>query len=134
MEFAQLLRRAFLVSFVVAVGGAIGVYSLHYWFHTVFVPAPIADAVGTFVIVMVAFVMQRMVSLIFYRDHMLGLAKVVAVESDKAGRFHDVAEEVSGELKQVHEFQRGRARPVEGGDRADRESGVWHRRALADDR
>jgi methyl-accepting chemotaxis protein len=47
---------------------------------------------------------QRMVSVAFYRDHMLGMLKTVAEEGDKASTFHKVSQEVSGELKAVQNF------------------------------
>lgn len=104
MDFAKLLRRAFLVAVVVALSAAATVYFLYEWFHEVFTPSPLADALGTIVIVLVAFLMQRMVSLAFYRDYMLGLNRATVKREARVSNFHQVAEEISGELKQVHDF------------------------------
>jgi methyl-accepting chemotaxis protein len=104
MDLLLLLRRMFIVAMVVAVAAAAAVYFLYEWFHSSFAPTPLVDAIGTIFIVLVSFLAQRAVSLVFYRDHMLGMAKLVAVEGDKAGHFHQVATEVSDELKQVRDF------------------------------
>ncbi len=104
MNFAQLLRRGLVVAVVVATGAATSVHFFYAWFHDTFVPAPTADAIGTFIIVMVAFLMQRVVSQAFYRDFMLGIGKETAAAGSKASNFHKVAEEISTELKQVHNF------------------------------
>ena len=94
----------FLVTAVVASGAAITVYFAYDWFHTFFSPRPMVDAVGTAFIVLFSFVMQRLVSMAFYRDYMLGMAKSSARKMDEAAHFHQVAEEVSSELKQVYRF------------------------------
>jgi len=104
MDLLLLLRRMFIVAMVVAVAAAAAVYFLYEWFHSSFTPTPLVDAIGTIFIVLVSFLAQRAVSLVFYRDQMLGMAKLVAVEGDKAGHFHQVATEVSDELKQVRDF------------------------------
>jgi methyl-accepting chemotaxis protein len=104
MDFLQLLRRAFVVAVVVALAAGSMVYVLHDWYHDTFISAATADAVGTVAIVAFSFIMQRFVSLAFFRDYTLGLAKLAAIEGDKADHFHQVAEEVSAELKQVYAF------------------------------
>jgi methyl-accepting chemotaxis protein len=104
MDFLQALRRMFLVAAVVALGAATTVYFAYDWFHAFFSPTPMVDAIGTVFIVLFSFLMQRLVSMAFYRDYMLGLAKISAKHRDEAAHFHQVAEEVSGELKQVYRF------------------------------
>jgi methyl-accepting chemotaxis protein len=92
------------VAIVVALGAATSVYLAYDSFHASFGPTPLVDAIGTVFIVLFSFLMQRVVSLAFYRDYMLGMAKSSAKCMDEAAHFHQVAEEVSGELKQVHNF------------------------------
>ena len=104
MDFAKLMRRALVVAFVVALGAAVTVYALHGWFHEIFVPTRLVDAIGTAVAILLAFVAQRMVSLAFYRDYTLGQNQIIDNDGQKICNFDKVAEEVSSELKQVHNF------------------------------
>lgn len=98
------MRRALIVAIVVALGAAVTVYVLYDWFHQVFAPTPIVDAIGTAVAILLAFVAQRFVSLAFYRDYMLGQGQLNDGNEQRIGNFHKVAEEISSELKQVHDF------------------------------
>jgi len=109
MEFATYLRRSMGTYLITALVLAAGVYFLHGWFHATLVPAlglspRLADALGTFVLMTSGYVLHRGLSLAFYRDHALGLFKQAALEINKAEDFQKVTEEVSGELKQVHQF------------------------------
>ena len=104
MDFAKLLQRTLIVSLLVALGAATTVYFMHDWFHSTFNPAPIADAIGVVFIVLVAFIGQRLVSIAIYKDSMLGLNVVAEKGENKQETFSKVAEEVSGELQQVHDF------------------------------
>ena len=104
MDFAKLMRRTLIVAIVVAMGAAVTVYVLHGWFHQLFTSTAMVDAVGTAVAILLAFFAQRIVSMLFFRDYMLGESQFIAGEKQKIGSFHKVAEEVSGELKQVHDF------------------------------
>ena len=109
MDFVQLLRRAMLVSLTVGLGAAVVVFLFSDSFHQFFLPAlgissATGDALGTFLIVIVAFLAQRMVSIAYYRDWMLGLSKVQAEEHFRSNAHVDAATQVSGELKQVGTF------------------------------
>ncbi len=104
MDFSKLLRRAMAVAIAVALGAAGTVYVLHGWFHQIFDPAPIVDAIGTAVAILLAFAAQAFVSRAFYRDYMLGMNGVVVKEENQLDKVREVAVEVSGELKQVHDF------------------------------
>ncbi len=104
MDLTKLLRRELMVALLVAMGAACAVYFLHDWFHHAFVPAAFADAVGAIVIVLVAFLAQRLVSKAFFRDFMLGLSVVAQKGESTQETFHKVADEVSAELTQVHDF------------------------------
>lgn len=104
MDYTKLLRRELLVATSAALGSAGAVYFFHDWFHENFTPAPIVDAIGTLIVVMVAFLGQRLVSKAFFQDHMLGLGLLAETGENKRDTFRKVADEVSGELTQVHDF------------------------------
>jgi methyl-accepting chemotaxis protein len=82
---------------------------LHDWFHGTLLPTldiyqPWGDAVGTFVIVMVVFVAQRMISIGFYRDWLFGLGQAQADTIARADGYVTAAEQVAGELNAVPGF------------------------------
>lgn len=109
MEFIQLLRRASLVALVVGLVAALVVYFFNDWFHDVLQPAlgidsPLGDALGTFLIVVVAFLAQRAFSVVFYKDWMLGLNKRQDEVARRADSYVQAAEQVGKELKQVGTF------------------------------
>jgi methyl-accepting chemotaxis protein len=109
MDFIQLLRRAGLVALIVGFVAAVVIYFFNDWFHHVFQPAvgldsPLGDALGTFLIVLVAFLAQRAVSIAFYKDWMLGLGKHQAEVAYRADSYVAAAEQVGGELKQFGTF------------------------------
>lgn len=104
MNLRKLLQRELMVALLVAMASATTVYFLHDWFHKAFTPAALADAIGTVVIVITAFVANRLVSKAIYRDHMLGLSQIAKQGENKQETFQKVAAEVSGELTQVHDF------------------------------
>ncbi|MFV5212641.1 methyl-accepting chemotaxis protein [Azonexus caeni] len=104
MSQTSFLWRAFLVSAMVALGAGAAVYLMHDVFHRAFAPASLADALGTVFIVAVAFLGQYLVSLAFFRDCSLGLGDVAARHARQEAAFHQVNEEVSGELVQVRDF------------------------------
>jgi len=104
MKQTQFLQRALLVAGMVALGAGGAVYFLHDLFHQAFAPARVADALGTIFIVCVAFLGQYLVSRAFYRDGALGMADVAAQKASQEVVFHQVADEVSGELVQVRDF------------------------------
>ncbi|PKO87040.1 MAG: chemotaxis protein [Betaproteobacteria bacterium HGW-Betaproteobacteria-12] len=104
MKSATLLQRELSVALLVALAAATTVYFLHDWYHRAFVPAALADALGTVVIVIAAFLGNRLVSRAFYRDHMLGLSLLAEQGSSRQESFLQVAGEVSGELQRVHDF------------------------------
>ena len=120
MDFNLLLRRATLVALIAGLGASVVVYFFNGWFHAIFLPQiglpqPLGDAVGSFLIVLCAFLAQRAVSVLFYRDWMLGLGKSEAEREGRAGMLLTAAEEVGGELKQVPTFNdvvRGQLRNV----------------------
>ena len=100
MDFLLLLRRALFISLLVGLGAAITVYFFNDWFHRELLPslgltAPLGDALGSLLIVMVAFLGQRLVSVAFYRDWLFGMGKM---QEDSVGRAETfvVAAELAG--------------------------------------
>ncbi len=120
MDFNLLLRRATLVSLIVGLCASIVVYFFNDWFHATFLPQiglpqPFGDAVGSFLIILSAFLAQRAVSVVIYRDWMLGLGKSEAEREGRTSTLLAAAEEVGTELKQVPTFNdvvRGQLRNV----------------------
>lgn len=109
MDILLLLRRATLVSLIVGFGASLVVYFFNDWFHKEFLEriglsSPLGDAVGTFLIVMAAFLTQRVVSIALFRDWMLGMSKREAEVTMRADSYVTAAEQVSDELKQVKTF------------------------------
>ncbi|MEY2633187.1 MAG: hypothetical protein RIR00_1841 [Pseudomonadota bacterium] len=109
MDLSILFRRAALVFVIVATGAALVVYFTHHWFHTTFTQAiglshPTADAIGSFLMVAFAYLAQRMVSLAFYRDYMLGLNRTVSADEKRMGNIGQTIDEVAAELNQVERF------------------------------
>jgi len=109
MDFGQLLRRATLVFAIVAFGAGLTVFFLHDWFHKDFlanfdIAQPFGDAVGTVIIVVVAYLAQRLVSIAFYRDMMFGLARNQEAFASTSTNHQAVAEEVAAELAAVPAF------------------------------
>ena len=109
MEISVLFRRALLVFIAVASAAGLTVYFLNDWFHDVLLPsvgltAPFGDAVGTVLILVVAYLAQRLVSLAFFRDYMYGLSRSQAKDNTRLETFAQVSEEVAGELKAVQDF------------------------------
>ena len=106
MDFNALLRRSILVAAVVALGAGTTVFFLNEWFHEDFlagldIAQPLGDAVGTVLIVAVATLAQRLVSLAFFRDHMFGLTSVQEKMEFSSRNVVAVNEEVSKELRTV---------------------------------
>ena len=104
MKPRQLLHRELVVALTVAIGAACTVYYLHDIFHRFLKPAELADAIGTATVVLAAFAAQRLVSLAFYRDLMLGQNTVLGMDRVRIDHFRRINDEVSGELVQIHTF------------------------------
>lgn len=97
------------VFFFVAIGAGISVYALHDWFHNSFlyglnIDQPFADAVGTVMVVAAAFLGQRLVSVMFYRDQMYGLKTEQEKLDQHRNDYQAVHEEVAKELMAVPTF------------------------------
>jgi methyl-accepting chemotaxis protein len=109
MDVSQLSRRAALVFVLVSLGAATTVYFFNGYFHTVFLPAiglssPMGDALGMIIAVGVAYIGQRLVSLAFFKDTMLGLSSEELAESRLAEKCSTTIGLVAGELRQVPTF------------------------------
>lgn len=109
MPIQNLLKRALLVALVIGIGAFGSVYYLNDWFHNTFAPSlgignPLADALGSVLIVLACLIAQRAVSLAFYKDMMFGLANEQKQVFTKVSDVETVGEEVAKELEGVRQF------------------------------
>jgi methyl-accepting chemotaxis protein len=109
MNSQLLWRRSLTVAVGVAVGNALIVSLLHDWFHASLLPAiginPIwGDALGTFIVLMLGFLAQHLVSAAIFRDWEYGLAKAEQEAVARNGTVVAAAEQVAGELRGVPGF------------------------------
>lgn len=109
MSPANLKFRLIVSGVAVALGVFLTVYIFNDWFHKNFLngmglPYPLGDAIGSVLIVIVAFVAQRAVSLAFYRDMMFGLANDQREIISKVNDVETVGEEVARELSHVRNY------------------------------
>mgnify|MGYP002776193449 CR=1 FL=1 len=109
MPVNNLLRRALLVALIVSLGTYLTIYFFNNWWHKVFAPSiglgdPGADAFGGVLIVIVAYLAQRAVSLAFYKDMMFGLSNQQKQDFSKVNDVETVGEEVAKELDGVRKY------------------------------
>ncbi|MBS4020614.1 MAG: chemotaxis protein [Dechloromonas sp.] len=109
MPIDNLKRRGLIVALLVAAVAFVVVYALNEWFHASFLPGlgfsnPLGDAVGSVLLVLVAYLAQRLVSLAVYRDAMLGMTTQQEEIVGKISNVETVSEEVARELAGVRSF------------------------------
>ena len=109
MDFRQILKRATVVFFIVAFAAGVTIYLFNDWFDNTFLPAihvthPLGDAIGTVLIVAVAYLAQRLASLALYRDYMFGLAS--QAKQPRTTEITAIHEEVAKELDGVPDYNR----------------------------
>lgn len=109
MSSPNLQLRLLVSGAVVATAVFVTVYFLNDWFHTTFLdalgfPYPLGDAIGSALIVIVAYVAQRAVSLAFYRDMMFSLANEQREIMTKFTDVETVGEEIARELNSVDSY------------------------------
>ena len=109
MSPANLKTRLVTTGAAIALAVFLTVYFFNDWFHNSFLnalglPDPLGDAVGSVLIVIVAFIAQRAVSLAFYRDMMFGLANDQKEIISKVNDVETVGEEVARELSHVRNY------------------------------
>ncbi len=109
MSSPNLQLRLLVSGAAVAAAVFVTVYFLNDWFHNTLLaslglPYPLGDAIGSALIVIVAYVAQRAVSLAFYRDMMFGLANEQKVIMTKFSDVETVGEEIARELHSVGHF------------------------------
>ncbi|MDR2838099.1 MAG: methyl-accepting chemotaxis protein [Azonexus sp.] len=103
MDYAQFLKRTVIVGGIMTLAIGLGVYLLYGAFHRGFASSPIVDALGAMFIVIITIAGQHQVSRLFFRGPNLGM---VTNDDDQKRQdaLKQVAEEVAGELTQVHDF------------------------------
>lgn len=109
MAPANLKTHMFVTGAIVAVGVFVVVYFLNQWFHDSLLAAlgisdALGGALGAVLIVIVAALSQRSVTLAFYRKMMFGLAHE---QKEIVGKFSDVetvGDEIANELQGVEKY------------------------------
>lgn len=113
MSFSHLnavyYRRVSGVSLATALflGGAVamGEVTVHEWLDTIFHSIPFGHAIGTVLIVLLAFAMQSFFSLLFFRDPSLGVSKIGEEEMSDCQAHHRAAlQHVASELQSFPAF------------------------------
>ena len=109
MDLLLLLRRMLLVSILVGLGAAGTVYFGNTWFHDTLLPGvglshPLGDALGTLSVVLIAFFLQRTISVGFYSDWLFGLGRLQEETSSRSDVVVSAAAQVAVELRGVQGF------------------------------
>lgn len=109
MPVNNLHRRALLVALIVSVLSFITIYLFNGWFHDTLTPFlglgnPATDAFGGVLIVIVAYLAQRAVSLAFFKDMMFGLANQQKQVAGKVTDVETIGNEVAKELEGVRKY------------------------------
>ncbi|WP_265943633.1 methyl-accepting chemotaxis protein [Dechloromonas sp. A34] len=104
MNLTKLLQRELFVAMLVALAAACAVYFLRDRVHHAFGATAFTDAVGTAVIVLLAFLGNVLLAKLGDREHMHSLKQVADQGRNQQQNFLRIAEEVAAELKQVHDF------------------------------
>ena len=109
MGIEALYRRALLGAAAVSAGAFVLVYFFNDWFHHGFLPSmgidlPLGDAIGSVLIVLAAFLAQRMVSLAVFKDVDFGMVADSRTVMDKVAEVGVVGDEVARELSAVKAY------------------------------
>jgi methyl-accepting chemotaxis protein len=104
-----LLKRSFIVVSLVSLATFAVVFFLNAWFHQSFLSAlglgaPLGDAIGSVVIVLIAYLAQHAVSWMFYKDLVLGASAESEASVEKVEMVEAVGEEVAKELESVRAY------------------------------
>jgi len=99
MDFMLLLRRQILVFLVVGIGAALTVYLFNVWWVDEFLPAiglkrNEGGALGSFLMISVAFLGQRLVSTAIYRDWLFGMQS----QQEKTARLNNAYVTTTGQV------------------------------------
>ena len=109
MEFMLLLRRQIMVFLVIGIGAALTVYFFNDWWVDDFLPAvglkrKVGGALGSFIMISVAFLGQRLVSSAIYRDWLFGLHSLQERSSHLNSAYANTTQQVAEELSQVSSY------------------------------
>ena len=109
MNSQLMFRRSLYVTVGVGLAAALVVIVLQDWFHNTLLPTlsiaePWGDAFGTFVIVLIVFAAQHLVSAAVYRDWEYGLVRSEKEATERNGMVIAAADQVAGELRGVRDF------------------------------
>lgn len=109
MDVVTMLRRATLMTVVVAAGTGATTYFAHHRFHFELLPwlglgHDAGDALGVMLIILIAYIGQRLVSMAFYHDILYGVSTVGERQKERMAVHLDASAKVSNELKHVGKF------------------------------
>jgi len=106
MDLMLLLRRQILVFLVISIGAALTVYFFNAWWVDELLPSVgvkrnMGGALGSFLMITVAFLGQRMVSTAIYRDWLFGMHNQQENTARLNSAYASATEQVAEELRQV---------------------------------
>jgi len=109
MDFMLLLRRQILVFLVVGIGAALTVYFFNAWWVEDFLPSMglkrnVGGALGSFLMITVAFLGQRLVSTAIYRDWLFGMQNQQENTARLNSAYLATTQQVTEELHQVGNY------------------------------
>ena len=98
------LIRQVIVASTVALGAAACVYFFNEPFHQILTPRKVADAIGTAVIVLASFLAQYAVSVVFFRDALLGQKSALDKEAAQKNKQLRHLASLAAELPRIAEI------------------------------
>lgn len=109
MQADGIYKRTLLVTGVITLGTFVTVYLLNDWFHKEFIfglgiSSPLADAIASALLVIIATLGQRFASLAIYKDMVYGMATEQQHVVSKVYDVETVSEEVAKELQGVRAY------------------------------
>ncbi|MBV2235453.1 MAG: methyl-accepting chemotaxis protein [Sterolibacterium sp.] len=109
MSNRTLIRNLFAVYLTVATGCAIVVYFFNDWFHndlTAFfgISSPLADVIGSVLMITMAFAAQRLIAHLYYGDQMFGMQRQMEDCRLRENSRTAAISKISGELRQIGDF------------------------------
>ncbi|MBK1680169.1 methyl-accepting chemotaxis protein [Rhodocyclus tenuis] len=109
MELSQVTRRSVLVSSAVVAAVGLSIFYGHHWFHDVLLPQlglsnAAGAAIGAMLAVVVALLVQRIVSYALFHDIVFGMATSDKETLTKVYAIEAVGDEVARELESVRAF------------------------------
>lgn len=111
MSNRKLLRNLFAVYLTVVTGCAIVVYFLNDWFHTdvpefLGISSPLADVLGSALMITMAFAAQRLIAHLYYGDQMFGMQRQLENCKVREDTRLTAVSKIAEELRQITNFNK----------------------------